>query len=90
MAKFIALYLPQYYPTKENDEWWGPGFTDWRTVNMAKPLFRNHIQPKLPADLGYYDLRVEDTRIRQAEMAKKYGLDGFCYWHYWFGGGKRY
>lgn len=89
MSKFIALYLPQYYPTPENDEWWGPGFTDWRSVNMAKPLFRGHIQPKLPADLSYYDLRLPQVRKQQAAMAKEYGIDGFCYWHYWFGGGKR-
>ena len=89
MSKFIALYLPQYYPTKENNEWWGAGFTDWRTVNMAKPLFRGHIQPKIPLDLGYYDLRVSETRIQQADLAKEYGIDAFCYWHYWFGAGKR-
>ena len=89
MAKFIAFYLPQFHPTPENDEWWGPGFTDWRTVNMAKPLFKGHAQPRVPADLGYYDLRLEESRIQQAEMAKEYGIDAFCYWHYWFGNGKR-
>ncbi len=89
MARFIAFYLPQYHPTKENNEWWGPGFTDWRSVNMAKPLFRGHVQPKVPADLGYYDLRLEDTRIQQGNMAQEYGIDAFCYWHYWFGEGKR-
>lgn len=89
MAKFIAFYLPQYHPTPENDAWWGTGFTDWRSVNMAKPLFRGHIQPKIPADLGYYDLRLEESRIQQAELAQKYGIDCFCYWHYWFGNGKR-
>ena len=89
MSKFIAFYLPQYHPTPENNEWWGPGFTDWRSVNMAKPLFRGHVQPKIPADLGYYDLRLEATRIQQGEMAQKYGIDAFCYWHYWFGEGKR-
>ncbi|MDE6696460.1 MAG: glycoside hydrolase family 99-like domain-containing protein [Muribaculaceae bacterium] len=89
MAKIIALYLPQFYPTKENDEWWGPGFTDWRTVNLAKPLFKGHSQPKYPADLGYYDLRVTQTRIEQARLAKEAGIAGFCYWHYWFGGGRR-
>ena len=89
MAKFIAFYLPQYHPTKENDEWWGPGFTDWRSVSMAKPLFKGHVQPKIPADLGFYDLRLEETRIKQAEMAQQYGIDCFCYWHYWFGKGRR-
>ena len=89
MAKFIAFYLPQYHPTKENNEWWGPGFTDWRSVCMAKPLFKGHVQPKIPADLGFYDLRLEDTRIKQAEMAQQYGIDSFCYWHYWFGKGRR-
>lgn len=89
MSKFIALYLPQYYPTKENNEWWGAGFTDWRTVNMAKPLFHGHVQPKVPLDLGYYDLRVPETREQQADLAKEYGIDAFCYWHYWFGEGKR-
>ncbi len=88
-AKFIAFYLPQYHPTKENDDWWGPGFTDWRSVNLAKPLFKGHVQPKVPADLGYYDLRLEETRVKQAEMAKQYGIDCFCYWHYWFGDGVR-
>ena len=89
MSKFIALYLPQFHPTVEHDKWWGKGFTDWRTVNMAKPLFRGHVQPKYPLDLGYYDLRVPETRQQQAELAKKYGIDAFCYWHYWFGNGER-
>ena len=89
MAKFIAFYLPQYHPTPENDEWWGPGFTDWRTVNMAKPLFKGHVQPKVPRELGYYDLRLQESRVRQGEMALKYGVDAFCYWHYWFGAGQR-
>lgn len=89
MSKIIAFYLPQYHPTKENNEWWGPGFTDWRSVNAAKPLFKGHVQPKLPADLGYYDLRLEETRIQQGDMAQEYGVDAFCYWHYWFGEGKR-
>ena len=89
MTKFIAFYLPQYHPTKENDEWWGPGFTDWRSTVLAKPLFKGHVQPKVPADLGYYDLRVPEARKKQAELAKEYGIDAFCYWHYWFGNGKR-
>lgn len=85
----IAFYLPQFYPTPENDEWWEPGFTEWTNVVRSKPLFRGHFQPNIPRDLGFYDLRVPETRIKQALLAKKAGIEGFCYWHYWFGNGRR-
>ena len=84
----IAYYLPQYHPFKENNEWWGNGFTEWTNVGRAKPLYRGHYQPKVPADLGYYDLRLPIIAEQQAELAMEAGIYGFCYWHYWFGNGK--
>lgn len=83
MVRIIAFYLPQYHPTKENDEWWGPGFTEWTNVALSRPLFKGHFQPQIPGELGFYDLRLDESRVAQADLARQYGIEGFIYWHYW-------
>ena len=87
--KVIAMYLPQFHRVKENDEWWGEGFTEWTAVRGAKQLFNGHYQPRIPQNRNYYDLLEKDTMLWQASLMKQYGIDGMCIYHYWFKDGRK-
>jgi lipopolysaccharide biosynthesis protein len=85
-VKLIAFHLTQFHPIPENDEWWGEGFTEWTNARRGRPFYPRHRQPQLPGELGFYDLREHRSRAAQAALARRFGIDAFCYYYYWFGG----
>lgn len=89
IMKVITMYLPQFHRVKENDEWWGEGFTEWTAVKKAEKIFETHYQPRIPLNSNYYNLLDKNTMEWQAELMKKYGVDGQCFYHYWFKDGKQ-
>ena len=87
--KVISMYLPQFHRTKENDEWWGEGFTEWTTVKSAEKFHQSQYQPRVPLNCNYYSLLEKSTMIWQADLMKQYGVDGQCFYHYWFKDGRQ-
>ncbi|WP_051650337.1 glycoside hydrolase family 99-like domain-containing protein [Selenomonas sp. AB3002] len=87
--RVIAMYLPQFHRVRENDDWWGEGYTEWTAVKKACPMFNGHSQPKIPLNSNYYDLMEKDVMVWQAYLARKYGVNAFCFYHYWFKDGRR-
>lgn len=85
-ATIIPFYLPQFHPSEQNDQWWGTGFTEWSNVTGAVPAYRGHYQPKIPTELGFYDLRIDEVRQRQTDLAREHAIAGFMYYYYWFAG----